>query len=89
MDFRDVPPGLDFHSWRFFMRKVVVILALLAFAAVPPMALAHEKSSKESKETKGERIYCCWGKGKCDKQHTKAECEKEGGKVVTSCKECK
>jgi len=71
------------------MRKVVVGLALIALAVVPPLALSHEKSSKESKDTKGERVYCCWGKGKCDKQHTKNECEKEGGKVVKDCKECK
>jgi hypothetical protein len=71
------------------MRRFVVMFTLLALAAVPLAAFAHEKSSKESKETKGERVYCCWGKGKCDKQHTKDECEKEGGKVVKDCKECK
>jgi len=71
------------------MKRFLVGLSLIALIAVPPVLFAHEKSAKESKETKGERIYCCWGKGKCDKQHTKTECEKEGGKVVTSCKECK
>jgi hypothetical protein len=71
------------------MRKIVVGLALFAMTAVGPLVLAHEKSSKELKETKGQRVYCCWGKGKCDKQHSKDECEKEGGKVVQNCKECK
>lgn len=71
------------------MRKVVVGLALIILAFVPPLALAHDKSSEEARKTKGERIYCCWGKGKCDKQHSKEECDKEGGKVVTDCKECK
>jgi hypothetical protein len=71
------------------MRKLVVGLALIAFATAAPLALAHEKSSKEMKETKGNRVYCCWGKGKCDKNHTKVECEKEGGKVVDDCKKCK
>jgi len=71
------------------MKKVVVWLALIALVVVPPLALAHEKSAKEAKETKSERVYCCWGKGKCDKQHTKPECEKEGGKVVPTCKDCK
>jgi hypothetical protein len=70
------------------MKKFIVGLALIALATAPPLALSHEKSSKEASETKGERVYCCWGKGKCDKQHTKAECEKEGGKVVQHCREC-
>jgi hypothetical protein len=71
------------------MRKFIAVVAFIAFVAVPPAAISHEKSSKESSETKGERVYCCWGKGKCDKQHTKAECEKEAGKVVGHCRECK
>ncbi|MCA1960625.1 MAG: hypothetical protein LDL33_07500 [Desulfomonile sp.] len=72
------------------MRKLVVsLVALIAMAVIPPLTLAHEKSSKESKETKGERVYCCWGKGKCDKQHTKDECDKEGGRVVGNCRDCK
>jgi len=65
------------------------MFALLAFVATIPLVLAHEKSSKELKESKGPRVYCCWGKGKCDKQHTKDECEKEGGKIVQHCRECK
>ncbi|MFH0823630.1 MAG: hypothetical protein V2B18_12830 [Pseudomonadota bacterium] len=71
------------------MKNVLVGLALVVFAAIPPLAAAHDKSAAESKATKGERVYCCWGKGKCDKQHSKAECEKEGGKVVNGCRECK
>jgi len=71
------------------MRKVVVGFTLIAMVVAPALALAHEKSSKEVKETKGERVYCCWGKGKSDKQHTKEECEKEGGKVVKDFRECK
>ncbi len=71
------------------MKKFIVGFVLIALAVVPPLSLSHEKSSKEAKETKGERVYCCWGKGKCDKQHTKEECEKEGGKVVQHCRECK
>ena len=71
------------------MKKVVIFLAIFALIAVPPLVFAHEKSSSEAKQTKGERVYCCWGKGKCDKQHTKDECTKEGGKIVANCKECK
>jgi len=71
------------------VRKIFVSLALIGLIVVSLLAFAHEKSSKESKETKGERVYCCWGKGKCDKQHTKDECEKEGGKVVNHCRDCK
>lgn len=71
------------------MKKVVIMLALLALSAAPALTFAHEKSAKELKEQKGQRVYCCWGKGKCDKQHTKDECDKEGGKVVKDCKECK
>jgi hypothetical protein len=65
------------------MRKLVTVIALLAFVAAAPLAMAAEKSSKE------EKVSCCHGKGKCDNKHTKAECENEGGKVVKDCKECK
>jgi hypothetical protein len=71
------------------MKKVILFLAISALAAVTVVAFAHEKSSSEAKRTKGERVYCCWGKGKCDKQHTKDECNKEGGKIVSNCRECK
>jgi hypothetical protein len=73
-----------------YMKTFFLMLALLAFAAVPPLTIAQEKSTKP---TKAEKVYCCHEKGpekgKCDKLHTKAECEKEGGKVVKDCKECK
>jgi hypothetical protein len=68
------------------MKTFLLMLALLAFAAVPPLTIAQDKSTKP---TKVEKVYCCHEKGKCDKLHTKEECEKEGGKVVKDCKECK
>jgi hypothetical protein len=72
------------------MKAFFLVLALLAFAAVPPLTIAQEKSTKPAKV---EKVYCCHekghGKGKCDKLHTKEECEKEDGKVVSSCKDCK
>ncbi len=71
------------------MKKIIIFLAIFGLTAVPLTVFAHEKSSSEAKQTKGERVYCCWGKGKCDKQHTKDECNKEGGKIVSNCRECK
>jgi hypothetical protein len=72
------------------MKRFSLILALLAFVAVPPLAIAQEKSAKPAK---AEKVYCCHEKGdhkgKCDKLHTKEDCEKEGGRVVNNCKECK
>jgi hypothetical protein len=68
------------------MKTFFLVLTLLAFAAIPPLTIAQEKSTKP---TKAEKVYCCHEKGKCDKLHTKEECEKEGGKVVKDCKECK
>jgi hypothetical protein len=71
------------------MKTFFLALALLAFAAVPPLTVAQDKSSKPAK---AEKVYCCHDKGpekgQCDKLHTKEECEKEG-KVVKDCKECK
>jgi hypothetical protein len=73
-----------------YMKTCIVTVALLAFATVPVLTVAHEKSAKSQKS---ERVYCCHEKGpekgKCDKLHTKDECEREGGRVVNSCKECK
>jgi hypothetical protein len=65
------------------MRKLVMVISLLAFVAAAPMAMAAEKPSK------AEKVACCHGKGKCDNKHTKTVCEKEGGKVVMDCKDCK
>jgi hypothetical protein len=72
------------------MKSLFIALALLAFAAAPPLTIAEQKPSKPAK---AEKVYCCHetgpDKGKCDKLHTKEGCEKEGGRVVKSCKECK
>jgi hypothetical protein len=57
------------------MKKVVLVAA--------PVVMAAETSSK------AEKVACCHWKGKCDNKHTKADCEKEGGKVVKDCKGCK
>ncbi|MEW6348040.1 MAG: hypothetical protein AB1646_03200 [Thermodesulfobacteriota bacterium] len=68
------------------MKKILVLMMALALAAafgVPAFA------GKADPADKGEKVYCCHGKGDCDKLHSKAGCEKEGGKVVSSCKECK
>jgi hypothetical protein len=68
------------------MKKVLsVILAALWLLSMPVIVTAHGPA----KDQKGERVFCCHGKGKCDNLHSKADCEKEGGKVVKSCKECK
>jgi|WetSurMetagenome_2_1015567.scaffolds.fasta_scaffold383833_2 hypothetical protein len=82
--------GSIFPQTEVFMKRLFLVLALLAFAAVPPLTIAQEKSTKPAK---AEKVYCCHEKGhekgKCDKLHTKSECEKEGGRVVKDCKECK
>ncbi|MBI5568878.1 MAG: hypothetical protein HY914_02945 [Desulfomonile tiedjei] len=65
------------------MKKIVILLTVGALVAAGAVMVWGEKPAKEP------RVYCCHGKGKCDKLHTKAECEKEGGKVVENCKECK
>jgi hypothetical protein len=69
-----------------YMKTLCFVLAMLAFAAIPALTIAQNKSTTP---TKAEKIYCCHEKGKCDKLHTKEVCEKEGGKVVKDCKECK
>jgi hypothetical protein len=67
---------------------VVILLSFVLACAMIPGAWA-QGATKEPK------VYCCHvkghshGAGKCDKMHTKTECEKEGGKVVNDCKECK
>lgn len=65
------------------MAKFLTIVFLLAFMVAVPIAMAAEKPAA------GPKVACCHKKGECDNLHTKAECEKEGGKVVKSCKDCK
>ena len=58
------------------MKKFMMMLALLAFVAAGPVAMAAEK-----------KVNCCVG-GKIEKV-SKAECKDIGGKVVKSAKQCK
>ncbi|MDQ7784833.1 MAG: hypothetical protein RDU20_18260 [Desulfomonilaceae bacterium] len=66
-------------------RLALMFILVICLVSVPFTATPHG----DGKPQKGKRVFCCYGKGKCDNLHTKADCEKEGGKVVTSCKECK
>jgi hypothetical protein len=68
------------------MKKVLVLIIVAALLVFMPVIVAGHGNGKEKK---GERVSCCHGKGKCDNLHGKADCEKEGGKVVKDCKECK
>lgn len=71
------------------MKNLITLIAVAAFAlSAVSWSVAHESKPGEKTE-KGPKVYCCHGKGDCDRIHTKAECEKEGGKVVNHCKECK
>ena len=65
---------------------VIAILMVCLIFSAGNLTLADDKHSTSEK---GPKVYCCHGKGDCDKIHTRAECEKEGGKVVDNCKECK
>lgn len=65
------------------MKKIIMFLGLLAVVSCPTINAQEQKPAKEQK------VYCCHDRNNCDKLHTKAECEKEGGKVVASCRECK
>ena len=68
------------------MKKAFALIVTALSLAIMPMIVA---SHGPGKAPKGERVFCCHGKGKCDNLHAKADFEKEGGKVVASCKECK
>jgi hypothetical protein len=67
------------------MKKLLVSLTIMAFAAAAPLAMAESDLKKPEKAEK--RIHCCI-KGDC-KEMTSAECKKEKGKVVKDCKNCK
>lgn len=70
------------------MKQLVMMILSFALVGATPVLI----TAQMAKEPK---VYCCHGKGhshgkgKCDKLHTKSECEKEGGLVVSDCKECK
>lgn len=59
------------------MKKILVAMSLAAFVLSAPLAMAAEM-----------KVDCCKDK-KCSKVADKAACDKEGGKVVKDCKECK
>ncbi len=63
------------------MKKLMLLLTLMAFVVAAPLAMAQKETKKEPK------INCCI-KGKCHKM-TKANCDKKKGQEVTECKDCK
>ncbi len=68
------------------MKKLLLLFGLMFLITCPNLNAHEQKPSKDQKE---EKVYCCHDKNNCDKLHTRAECEKEGGKVVSSCRDCK
>lgn len=68
------------------MKKLLVIVALLAFACAAPLAMAAEKKA-EKKAAPPKEVNCCI-KGEV-KKLTAAECKKEKGKVVKKAEQCK
>jgi len=68
------------------MKRALVLIVVAALLVSMPVIVA---GHGDEKGQKSERVFCCHGKGKCDNLHGKADCEKEGGKVVKNCKECK
>ena len=68
------------------MKKLVVLLILVAFAVAVPSAMAQDKKEKPVKEEK--KITCCI-KGTCQEGMTTAKCKKAKGKVVKTCSHCK
>lgn len=65
------------------MKSFLALCGILAFIGSATL------NAHENKSVKDQKVYCCHDKNNCDKLHTKSECEKEGGKVVNSCRECK
>jgi hypothetical protein len=69
------------------MKKVFMMLALSALLFPAPTALF------ASEDSKGDVLCCCpcggGGKLTCVGAKSAEECEKDGGKVVSSCKQCK
>ncbi|MBI4966308.1 MAG: hypothetical protein HY913_23720 [Desulfomonile tiedjei] len=59
------------------MKKLFVMMTLMAFVVAAPFAMAAKKPVK-----------CCI-KGQCEEKATKADCTKLKGKVVSDCKKCK
>jgi hypothetical protein len=71
------------------MKTLIVLITLMSLIlAVPVWSLGHQDQPGAT-TAKEPKVYCCHKKNDCDKLHTRAECEKEGGKVVKTCKECK
>jgi hypothetical protein len=69
------------------MKKLLVLLSVLAFAFTAVAAMAQDNKQEKAKKPE-KRVSCCI-KGECKKDVTKAECAKEKGKVVADCSKCK
>ncbi len=68
------------------MKKLWVLLSVLAFAFTAVAAMALDKQETAKKPEK--KVTCCI-KNECKKDMTRAECAKEKGKVVANCSKCK
>lgn len=65
------------------MRKILVLLTLLAFVAPASFGLAKTQTGRKTPKT----IKCCLD-GKCV-DSTKESCELQKGMVVINCDDCK
>ena len=66
------------------MKKLLLCVIALVFAAIAPMTDAQETKRSGKIEPS---VFCCI-KGKCQDM-TKADCENAGGEEVNDCKDCK
>lgn len=67
------------------MKKIVVVMAVMAFLMMSTLALAQGAAGTGKKPAK--EIWCCIDGTKCEKM-TKEACKDAGGKQVASCKKC-
>jgi hypothetical protein len=70
------------------MKRVVVLLTLVAFLFAVPFAMAQGQMEKPASDKPDKGINCCV-KGKCEQVKGEADCTKLGGKVIKDCKDCK
>jgi hypothetical protein len=66
------------------MKKLLVVLSMLAFMVPATIACAKDVGQAEQTEPK---IKCCFQDGQCLETRRK-NCEQKKGKVVSDCKSC-
>lgn len=69
------------------MKRLVILVAVVAFVASSAIVFAQEKAGRGGSGAVKKLVNCCFSNGSCVKTN-KENCALKKARVVTDCKQC-